>query len=81
MRLGIIFGIIAALSGCQPRTVYVDRPREVNVYVPQTVQVPPGLTVPCPSPPEDPNVGQVLDWLQLCVALLDHQRRLVSDLK
>lgn len=79
--LCLVLCALFGLAGCAPRTIYVDRVREVKVYVPQPVAVPAALVAPCPPFHEDPNVGQVLDDLSLCVQLLDHQRRQVAELK
>jgi hypothetical protein len=68
---------LALMQGCATK-IPVDVVRTVPVQVPGPVQaIPAELVAPCPVPVELVSVGQYLDYMQTCLAILkDQQSRL-----
>jgi hypothetical protein len=65
---------LAVLVGCATK-IPVDVVRTVTVQVPGPVQaIPAELVQPCPEHGQLVTVGQYLDAMQLCLALLEYQQ-------
>lgn len=74
IRAAIVLSFATILTACATRTVYVDRPRTVEVAVPVPAKIPAELLQACPQPAATQTFGDWIEYMKLCLSLLEFQR-------